>query len=45
MDQVILRHLCHCQEPLRQQGLLVSQIEVVNEWHDMLDYIVKYLSP
>ena len=44
MDQVILRHLCHCQEPLRQQGLLVSQIEVVNEWHDMLDYTVKYLS-
>ena len=45
MGQVILRHLCHCQEPLRQQGLLVSQIEVVNEWHDTLDYTVKYLSP
>ena len=45
MDQVILRHLCHCQEPLRQQGLLVSQIEVVNDCHDMLDYTVKYLSP
>ena len=47
MDQVILRHLCHCQEPLRQQGLLVSQIEVVNEWHDMLDYmmVTNNLSP
>ena len=45
MDQVILGHLCHFQEPLRQQGLQASQIEVVNEWHDMLDYTVKYLSP
>ena len=44
MDQVILGHLCHFQEPLRQQGLQASQIEVVNEWHDMLDYTVKYLS-
>ena len=26
-------------------SLLVSQIEVLNEWHDMLDYTVKYLSP
>ena len=45
MDQVILGHLCHFQEPLRQQGLQASQIEVVNEWYDMLDYTVKYLSP
>ena len=42
MDQVILHHLCHFQEPLRQQGLQASQIKVVNEWNDMLDYTVKF---
>ena len=45
MDQVILGHLCHFQQPLRQQGLQASQIQVVNEWHDMLDCTVKCWSP
>ena len=45
IDQVILGHLCHFQQPLREQGLQASQIQVVNEWHDMLDCTVKYLSP
>ena len=29
----------------QRASLLVSQIKVVNKWHDMLDYTVKYLSP
>jgi len=41
MDEVIL----HFQEPLKQQGLQVSQLQVVDEWHHMLDYTVQYLSP
>ena len=45
MDQIILHYVCHFQEPLRQQGLQATQLELVNEWHDMLDYTVQYLSP
>ena len=41
MDQVILGHLCHFEEPLTHQRLQASQIEVVDKWHDMLDYTVK----
>ena len=42
MDEVILQYLSHFEEPLRQQGLQVSQLQVVSE---MLDYSVQYLSP
>ena len=45
MDEVILHNVNHFQEPLKQQGLQVSQLQVVDEWHDMLDYTVQYLSP
>ena len=45
MDEVILLNVCPFQEPLIQQGLQVSQLEVVDEWHDMLDYTVQCLSP
>lgn len=44
MDEVILHNLSHFQEPLKQQGLKVSQLEVIDEWHDMLDYSTNYLS-
>ena len=45
MDEVILHNVSHFQEPLKQQGLQVSQLQVVDEWHDMLDHTVQYLSP
>ena len=45
MDEVIQHNVSHFQEPLKQQGLQVSQLQVVDEWHDMLDYTVQYLSP
>lgn len=45
IDEVVLHNLSHFREPLKQQGLQVSQLQVVNEWHDMLDYTVQYLSP
>ena len=45
MDEVIQHNVSHFQEPLKQQGLQVSQLQVVDEWHDMLDYNVQYLSP
>lgn len=41
MDQIILHYVCHFQEPLRQQGLQATQLELVNEWHDMLAYTVQ----
>lgn len=44
MDEVILHNVSHFQEPLKQQGLQVSQLQVVDEWHDMLHYPVQYLS-
>lgn len=37
--------VCHFQEPLRQQGVQATQLELVNEWHDMLEYTVQYLAP
>lgn len=40
-----MHYVCHFQEPLRLQGLQAAQLEFVNEWHDMLDYTVQYLSP
>ena len=45
IDQIILHYVCHFEEPLRLQGLQGTQLEFVNEWHDMLDYTVQYLSP
>ena len=45
IDEIILHYVCHFEEPLRQQGLQATQLELVNEWHDMLDYTVQYLSP
>jgi len=45
IDEIILHYLYHFQEPLRQHGLQATQLELVNEWHDMLDYSVQYLSP
>ena len=45
MDEVILHYLGHFLKPLKQQGLRASQLQVVDEWHDMLDYSVQYLSP
>lgn len=45
IDEVVLHNLSHFREPLKQQGLQVSQLQVVDEWHDMLDYTVQYLSP
>ena len=34
MDEVMLHNLSHFQEQLKQQGLQVSQLQVVDEWHD-----------
>lgn len=45
IDEIILHYVCHFQEPLRQQGLQATQLELVNEWYDTLDYTVQYLSP
>ena len=33
------------QEPLKQQGLRVTEPELLEEWHDMVDYTVQYLKP
>lgn len=40
-----MHYVCHFEEPLRLQGLQGTQLEFVNEWHDMLDYTVQYLLP
>ena len=44
-DTTILKFATQFQEPLNQQGLTVTEPELLEEWHDMVDYAVQYLKP
>ena len=38
VDTVILKFCQQFEQPLKQQGLKVFEPELLEEWHDMLDY-------
>ena len=45
VETTILKFCQQFQEPLKQQGFKVTEPELLEEWHDMVDYTVQFLKP
>lgn len=45
IEATILKFCRQFQEPLKQQGLKVTEPELLEEWHDMVDYTMQFLKP
>ena len=45
VETIILKFSHQFEQPLKQQGLKASEPELLEEWHDMVDYTVQFLKP
>lgn len=45
VETTIVKFCQQFEEPLKQQGLKVTEPELLEEWHDMVDYTVQFLKP